>query len=138
MQAGAKCLLARLALAAGEPTEAEQYVHDALGHVVTKGFAIHIPECLDILAAIAVTEQSFEEAARLLGAAAVVRARLGIIRLPPEPEFWASVELTTREALGDGYDTAFAAGAALENDEAVGYAQWARGERKRPSHDRDG
>jgi hypothetical protein len=123
MQAGAERVLGRLALAAGEPTEAEQYIHDALGRLVTKGFAIDIPECLDILAATAAAQESFEEAARLLGAAAAARKRLGIVRFPPEPQFWASVEHTTHTTLGeDAYETAFAAGTALEIDEAVGYA----------------
>ena len=67
---------------------------------------------------------------RLLGAAAAGRERLSIVRCPPEPEFWAGVELTTREALGDDlYDAAFAAGAALVTDEAVGYVRRARDER---------
>jgi DNA-binding CsgD family transcriptional regulator len=109
--------------------------HDALGRLVAKGFAIDIPECLDILAAIAAARESFEEAARLLGAAAACRARLGIVRFPPEPQFWSSIERTTREVLESaGYDAAFAAGAALGTDEAVAYVRRARGERKRPSH----
>ncbi len=135
MQANAERLLGRLALAAGEPTEAERYVHDALGRLVAKGFALDIPECLDVLAAAAAAQESFEEAARLLGAAAVGRQRLGIVRFPPEPDFWASVEHTPREALGpDGYHAAFTAGAALGTDDAVAYVRRARGERKRPSH----
>jgi predicted ATPase/DNA-binding CsgD family transcriptional regulator len=134
MQACAERLLGRLALAVGEVTEAERYIHDALGRLVAKGFALDIPECLDILATVAATQESFEKAARLLGAAAAGRERLGIVRFPPEPEFWSSVELTTREALGpDGYDAAFAAGAALGTEEAVAYVRRARGERKRPS-----
>ncbi|PZS27175.1 MAG: LuxR family transcriptional regulator [Pseudonocardiales bacterium] len=135
MQANAERLLGRLALAGGQAAEAERYVHDALGRLAVKGFALDIPECLDVLAAIAATQESFQEAARLLGAAAAGRQRLGIVRFPPEPEFWASVELTTRKALGhDGYDAAFAAGTALRTDEAVAYVRRARGERKRPSH----
>jgi predicted ATPase/class 3 adenylate cyclase/DNA-binding CsgD family transcriptional regulator len=134
MQAGAERLLGRLALAAGEATEAERYVHDALGRLVAKGFALDVPECLDILAAVAATQGSFEEAAGLLGAAAAGRERLGIVRFPPEPEFWTSIEHTTREALGpDGYQTAFAAGAALGTDEAVAYVRRAQGKRKRPA-----
>jgi predicted ATPase/class 3 adenylate cyclase len=132
MQAGAERLLGRVALAAGDATDAERYVHDALGRLVAKGFALDIPECLDVLAAVAATQESFEEAARLLGAAAGGRERLGTVRFPPEPEFWASVELTTREALGPGgFDAAFAAGAALGTDEAVAYVRRTRGERKR-------
>ena len=134
MQAGAERLLGRLALAAGEATDAERHIHEALGRLVAKGFAIDIPECLDVLAAVAARQESFEEAARLLGAAAAGRARLGIIRFPPEPEFWAETELTTREALGDEvYDAAFTSGAALGTEEAIGYVRRARGERKRPS-----
>ncbi|HKR52640.1 MAG TPA: LuxR C-terminal-related transcriptional regulator [Pseudonocardiaceae bacterium] len=134
MQASAERLLGRLALTAGDVTGAERYVHDALGRLVAKGFALDIPECLDILAAAAATLESFEEAARLLGAATAGRQRLGIVRFPPEPDFWTSVAHTTRMALGgDGYDTAFAVGAALGTDEAVGYVRRARGERKRPS-----
>ncbi|MGH3692771.1 MAG: LuxR C-terminal-related transcriptional regulator [Pseudonocardiaceae bacterium] len=135
MQAHAERLLSRLALAAGQATEAERYVHDALGRLVDKGFALDVPECLDILAAIAAAQLSFEEAARLLGAAAAARHRLGIVRFPPEPQFWASIELTTHDALGyEGYDTAFTAGAALTSNEALAYVRRARGERKRPSH----
>ncbi len=124
MHANAERLLSRLALAAGEATKAERYVHDALDRLAAKGFTIDIPECLDILAAIAATQESFPEAARLLGAATADRERLGIGRFPPEPQFWAAVEHTTREALGpDGYDTAFAAGAALTTDEALAYVR---------------
>ncbi|MFN2536280.1 MAG: hypothetical protein ABR528_13675, partial [Pseudonocardiaceae bacterium] len=83
MQAGAERLLGRLALAAGAATDAERYVHHALGRLAAKGFAIDIPECLDVLAAVAATQDSDEEAARLLGAAAAARARLGTVRFPP-------------------------------------------------------
>jgi len=134
MQANAERLLGRLALAAGQATEAERYIHDALGRLVARGFELDIPECLDTLAAVAATQESFEEAARLLGVAATGRDQLGIVRFPPEQKFWACVESTIREALGpDGYHAAFAAGAALETDEAVAYVRRARGERKRPS-----
>ena len=96
MQAGAERLLGRLALAAGEASEAERYIHAALGRVVAKGFALDIPECLDVLAAVAAAQESFEEAARLLGAAAAGRARLGIVRFPLEPEFWSTLKAPRR------------------------------------------
>ncbi|MGH3785661.1 MAG: hypothetical protein ACRDRG_03730 [Pseudonocardiaceae bacterium] len=83
------------------------------------------------LAAVAAARERFKEATWLLGAAAAGRQRLGIVRFPPEPEFWAGVERITRNALGpDGYDAAFAAGAALETDEAVASVRRARGGRK--------
>jgi predicted ATPase/class 3 adenylate cyclase/DNA-binding CsgD family transcriptional regulator len=134
MQANAERVLGRLALAAGEAIEAERYVHDALGRLVVKGFALDIPECFDVLAVIAAAQESFEESARLLGAAAAGREWLGILRFPPEPRFWADVERTTQEALGsEGYGAAFAAGAGLTIDEAVAYARRDQSERKRPS-----
>ena len=120
----------RLALAAGKTADAERHIHDALGRLVAKGFAIDIPESLDVLAAIAAAQERFEQAARLLGAAAAGRHRLGIVRLPLEPEFWTSIERATIEALGpDSYHRAFAAGAALDTGEAVAYVRRARGER---------
>lgn len=134
MQAGAERLLGRLALAAGELTEAQRYLHDALGRLGAKGFAIDIPECLDILAAITTTQQRFSEAAQLLGAAAAARERLGIIRFPPEVEFWTDVEQTTHAGLGDdAYDAALAAGTALGTDEALAYVRRAWAERMRSS-----
>ncbi|MFY9808323.1 MAG: LuxR C-terminal-related transcriptional regulator [Pseudonocardiaceae bacterium] len=134
MQANAERLLGRLALAAGKTADAEQHSQHALGRLSAKGFTIDIPECLDVLAAIAAMQGRFEHAARLLGAAAAGRQRLGIVRFPAEPQFWTSVEAATTEALGpDGYHAAFTAGAALDTDEAVAYVRRTRGERKRPS-----
>lgn len=118
MQAGAQRLLARLALAAGNISHAERYAHDALTRLQTKGFALDIPECLDILAAIAADQQNYDKAARLLGAATASRQRLGIVRFPPEPEFWASIERTTQDALGhSGYHTAYTQGTILSTEE---------------------
>jgi predicted ATPase/class 3 adenylate cyclase len=111
LQAGALRLLARLALAMGNTSDAERYAHDALVRLQAKQFALDIPECLDILAAIAAAQEHFDHAARLLGAAAANRQRLGIIRLPPEPEFWASIERSVEGALGeDGYHNAYSEG----------------------------
>jgi predicted ATPase/class 3 adenylate cyclase len=112
MQAGAQRLLARLALTAGNNSDAERYAQDALARLQAKGLALDIPECLDILAAIAAAQEKFDHAARLLGAAAAGRQRLGITRFPPEPTFWADLEHTTQDALGDdGYHTAYTQGA---------------------------
>jgi tetratricopeptide (TPR) repeat protein len=111
MQAGAERLLARLALAAGNTSEAKRYAGNALMRLQVKGLALDIPECLDIHAAIAAAQGDFDQAARLFGAAATNRQSLGIIRFPPEPEFWVSVEHTTEDALGkDRYRTAYTQG----------------------------
>ncbi|MFL5331711.1 MAG: hypothetical protein ACJ8H8_00685 [Geminicoccaceae bacterium] len=81
LQSGAERLLGRGALAAGAATDAERYVHHALGRLAGKG-VVDIPECLDVLGAVAATQENHEEAARLLGAAAA-RARFGVVRFPP-------------------------------------------------------
>ena len=133
-QAYVERILTRLALAGGDAGEAERHAHEALGHLLPMRLRLGIPDCLGLLAAVAAEQESFDEAARLLGAAAGGRQALGIVRVPPEPEFWAGVESTARMALGEeAYDQAFAAGATLSMDEAVAYARRARGERKRPS-----
>lgn len=122
MQASAELLLGRLSLGAGKAGEAQRYVHDALGRLVAKSFAIDIPECLDVLGAVAAGRESYQEAARLLGAAAAARGQLGVVRFPPEPQFWAGVEHSTRQALGDdGYQVAFTVGTALGIDQAVAH-----------------
>jgi predicted ATPase len=127
MQADAERLLSRLALAAGEASEAERHAHDALARLAAKGFALDVPECLDLLAAAAAAQESFDEAARLLGAAMAGRQRLGIVRVPPEPEFWTDLERTVRDALGEGYHRAYTEGVALGLEEAVAYVRRARG-----------
>ena len=63
MQAGAERLLARVALASGKTSDAQQYAHDALRRLQAKGLALDIPECLDILAAIAAAQEKFDQAA---------------------------------------------------------------------------
>src|SRR6185312_14506233 len=47
MQADAQRLLARVALATGNTSDAERYAHDALAILRAKGLALGIPECLD-------------------------------------------------------------------------------------------
>ena len=134
MQAGAEILLGRVALAEGDSNDAERYIHDALIGLSRKDIALHRPECLDVLAAVASSQESFDEAARLLGAAAAGRGDLRIGRVPPEAEFWGDVEHVVQEALGsDAYDEEFGRGSGMGMEEAVAYARRARGERKRPS-----
>jgi len=135
LQAGAQQLLARLELATGNTSDAKRYTQDALAYLQAKGFALSIPECLDILAAIATAQDNFDHAARLLGAAAATRQRLGTIRFPAEPEFWAIVEHTVQDALGnDGYHNAYTDGADEINVVAPGDpAPPGRPARARPS-----
>ena len=134
LRAQAERLLGRVASHAADAAGFERHVHDALGRLDGGGFALYVPDCLEDLAAVASAQESFEEAARLLGSAAAARTRLGVVRFPPEPGFAADVQRAARDALGEpAYAAAFAAGAALSAAEAIAYARRARGERKRPS-----
>ena len=132
--ARAERLLGRVALEDGDVARAERLIHDALGRLHAGRFALFIPECLDALAAVAATRESFEEAARLLGSATGARTQIGVGRFPPESGFWSRLERSAYDSLGGhAYDAAFASGTALTIDDAVAYARRARGERKRPS-----
>jgi DNA-binding CsgD family transcriptional regulator len=78
---------------------------------------------------------SHREAARLFGAAAAIRQRMGIVRFKVwDADYEASVA-ALRSAMGEGdFDEAWAEGAAMSTDEAIAYAQRGRGQRKRPTN----
>jgi DNA-binding CsgD family transcriptional regulator len=125
---------ARVAIAAGEPDQAERDAHDAL----TCGAGIEanllVPDILECLAALAGQDDSHREAARLFAAAESIRQRMGAVRFKIyDAGYQAPVE-ALRDALGDSdFDSAWAEGAALTTDEAIAYAQRGRGQRKRPT-----
>jgi DNA-binding CsgD family transcriptional regulator len=101
---------------------------------VEGGHATHIPSCLDALAEVAAGTQDHEDAARLLAAADRARAEIGIVRVPSEPEHWAAVEKTLRDALGnEAYEATRAQGPEMRTEDAVKWARRARGPRRRPS-----
>jgi predicted ATPase/class 3 adenylate cyclase/DNA-binding CsgD family transcriptional regulator len=126
--------LGDVARAEGDIGAAEDLYHDALVIRQKRRFAPDIAETLEALASIAVKQESALEAARLYGAADALRRSLGLARFPvAQSEYDANLEQARLLAGDDAYDAAFAEGAALSVDEAVGYASRARGERKRPS-----
>ncbi|OBB99388.1 LuxR C-terminal-related transcriptional regulator [Mycobacterium sp. 852002-40037_SCH5390672] len=125
---------ARVATAQGEPEQAEHDAHDALASV-PEGFAYpFIPDILECLGTLAGEADSHREAARLFGAAAAIRQRIGAVRFKVwDADYEASVA-ALREAMGDDdFDVAWAEGAALSTEEAIAYAQRGRGQRKRPA-----
>lgn len=125
---------ARVAIAQGEPDQADRDAHEALAIATELEACQLVPDILDCLGTLAVDAGSHREAARLFGAAHAMRQRMGAVRY----NVWqAAYELSAsvlRDALGEGdFDTAWAEGAALSNKEAIAYAQRGRGERKRPT-----
>ena len=125
---------ARIAIAQGEPEQAERDARDALARAA--GVAVHlfIPDTLECLGTLAVDAGSHREAARLFGAAHGIRHRMGAVRFKAwDADYEASVA-TLRDALGDkDFDAAWAEGAASSTAEAIAYAQRGRGQRKRPA-----
>ncbi len=125
---------ARVAIARGEPDQAERDAHNALACGAEFKAYLLVPDLLDCLAALAGQDDSHREAARLFGAAEAVRLSIGAVRF----KIWdvgheASVA-ALRDAMGNNdFDSAWAEGAALSVEEAIAYAQRGRGERKRPT-----
>jgi DNA-binding CsgD family transcriptional regulator len=73
-------------------------------------------------------------AARLFGAAAAIRQRMGVVRFKVWDAEYQSSVAGLRDALGDqDFQSAWAEGAALSTEEAIAYAQRGRGQRKRPT-----
>ena len=125
---------ARVAIAQGEPDQAERDAHEALACAADIGAYLHIPNVLECLAVLASDAHSHREAARFFGAAHAVRLHMGAVRFKIyDADYQASVA-ALRDALGEqDFDAAWAEGATLSTEEAIAYAQRGRGQRKRPT-----
>ena len=125
---------ARVAIAAGEPGQAERDAHDALAIAAEIQAHLLIPDILECLAALAGEDGSHREAARLFGAAHGIRERIGEVRFKIYDAGYEASVAALRDALGEtDFESAWAEGAALSTEEAIAYAQRGRGERKRPT-----
>jgi DNA-binding CsgD family transcriptional regulator len=126
--------LAELARRRGDSAQAEDLHHAALAQRATAGLQPGVAESLEALAGLAAGQESYTEAARLLGAASTLRDGMGLARWPDDQSGFDTDVANARMGLGeDAFDAAWAEGAALTLDDAVAYASRARGERKRPS-----
>lgn len=119
----------------GDHRAAEDLYHDALKSFVEIGDGAFACVMLEELANIAAANESFIEAARLVGAAGSHRAHIGY---PVEPIHQSRLHDSLMATLRDQLDeerlqSATDDGATLSLDDAIAYATRARGERKRPS-----
>ena len=123
---------ARVAIAQGEPTQADRDAHDALAAAAEAGGLLSVPDVLECLAALA--DDDPKRAARLLGAAQGIRRRTREVRCRV---FDAEHEQTlsrVRETLGENvFDRYRTEGEELGTPEAIAFAHRGRGERKRPA-----
>jgi len=125
---------ARVAIAQGEPEQAERDAHDALARATEVEAYLFIPDTLECLGILAVDARSHREAARLFGAAHGARQRMGAVRFKCYDGAHEASATLLREAMGESdYESAWAEGAALSTEEAIAYTQRGRGARKRPS-----
>ena len=124
---------ARVALAQGEPQQAQSDLHDAVAVAERTGGYLRLPDALECLAALAAATNP-EHAARLFGAAESMRQRHGEVRFKVFQAAYDAALAVVKEALGQqAFDVAWVEGHALSTDEAIGYAQRGRGARGRPS-----
>ena len=125
---------ARVAIAQGEPEQAERDAHDALALGAGSKAYLRIPDILECLAALAIGAGSHREAARLFAAAESIRQRMGAVRFKIWDAGYQAAVAALRDAMGEqDFDSARAEGAALSTEEAIAYAQRGRGQRKRPT-----
>jgi predicted ATPase/class 3 adenylate cyclase/DNA-binding CsgD family transcriptional regulator len=125
---------ARIAIAEGDPQQAQHDAHDALACSAVVGATLGVSDLLEILGSLEVDTANRREAARLFGAADGVRARTGEVRFAIYQAAYETSMRTVRDAMSDkDFESAWAEGAALSTQEAIAYAQRGRGERKRPS-----
>ena len=122
---------ARVAMAQGEPQQAETDLHDAIAVAEHTGGYLYLPDALECLAALAADP---EHAARLFGAADSMRQRQGGARFQAFQEAHDTALSAAREALGqNAFFTAWSESSALSTGEAISYAQRGRGARGRPA-----
>jgi predicted ATPase/class 3 adenylate cyclase/DNA-binding CsgD family transcriptional regulator len=125
---------ARVAIAQGEPEQAERDAHDALACAAGIEAYLFIPDILECLASLAGETGRHREAARLFGAAHAIRQRMGAVRFKVYDAAYEASAAALRDVLGEkDFNSAWAEGAALSTEEAIAYAQRGRGERKRPA-----
>ena len=125
---------ARVAIAQGEPEQAERDAHDAVASVPETYPYVGIPDTLECLATLAGEADSHREAARLFGAAHVIRQRMGVVRFKVWDAGYEASVAALRNPMGEkDFESAWVEGAVLSTEEAIAYAQRGRGERKRPA-----
>jgi predicted ATPase/class 3 adenylate cyclase/DNA-binding CsgD family transcriptional regulator len=129
---GALTTRCRVAIAQGEPDQAERDAHDALAISTGTQAYLGVSDTLECLAALAGESGSHREAARLFGAAHVIRQQMGAVRFKVWDVGCETSVAAVRNTLGEqDFQSAWAEGAALSTEEAIAYAQRGRGQRKR-------
>jgi non-specific serine/threonine protein kinase len=114
--------LAQLAFARGQHAEAARLAMESLRRDYSDGVKRDIPLCLELLSAVAAASDA-TRAARLLGAASGLRARVGTVRPPADDDTVQSTRAHIVSRLGArAADAEFTAGAQFSLADAVSYS----------------
>jgi predicted ATPase/class 3 adenylate cyclase/DNA-binding CsgD family transcriptional regulator len=125
--------LSALSRLAGDLDVADDLAHRALALSVATGLLPDVFANLVAVAGVAAAEESWEEAARLFGAADALHHRLGVALAPwDQPVAGADLDLVRRSLDDDAFHVAWTEGQKLAVEDAVAYAERGRGQRKRP------
>jgi len=92
---------ARVAIAQGQPRQAERDARDALALGASMGAPLGISDVLECLADLAAAADSHHEAARLFGAADAARQRIGAVRFKIYETDYESSVAALRDAMGE-------------------------------------
>ena len=116
----------------GDQAAAENITHGLLADTLALPALSTMIEALELLGAIAADAESYQEAARLFGAALALRQTSGFhMALNGRDSRLARVRAGLDPA---SFDTAYREGQALTPQQAIAYANRGRGARNRPSH----
>ena len=125
---------AHVARIEGDVDTADDLAQQALARSADGGLAPEVVQGLMAVATGAAALESWEEAARLSGAAAALASRIGCATPPWDQALYDAALAGVRPAVEAArFAELWAEGQALDVDEAVAYARRGRGERKRPS-----
>ena len=130
-EALATLLLARAALHDRDDVRAHELAHHALSAAVERGWDAIAIDALELLGAVAASQQNPDHAARLLGSAEAARANCGVSRVPVEADFWDAI---AKDVQAGADPAAWRSGAELSLAAAATYARRGRGTRDRPQH----
>ena len=123
----------RVAIAQGEPNQADRDAHTALAAAEATGGYLRIPDAFECLATLDVSSRPLHSA-RLLGAAHGIRRRHHEARTALFQDDYEVTVAAVRKGLEQSaFEAAWSEGEALTTAEAIAFAQRGRGERKRPA-----
>jgi predicted ATPase/DNA-binding CsgD family transcriptional regulator len=132
--ARALAIRARVAMAQGDVSQADEDLNGALARVADHEAYQIAPDTFEVLGELACKAGDHRNATRFFGAASAMRKRMGLVRLQIHDATYETSVALVGETLGEkDFDALWSQGAALSIEEAIAYAQRGRGERKRPS-----